>query len=149
MMQKPKAKQVFLSHTRKDEPLAKALAQELQSMGICVWDDQSIAPGVDWSEAISKALSESDSMIAILNEHSFSSSYVRTELQHAFFNDRYKNRLLAVLLSETSDADFTRLPWVLTKLNYMRIAEQRSPEDIAKTIAQRFIEMLESHESEQ
>ena len=98
-------KQVFLSYTRKDSALANALARELQRQGLKVWDEQNISPGADLSEEIKKALNDSDSMIALLNQHSFSSSYVRNELQHAFFDDRYKNRLLPVLISSTSDAE--------------------------------------------
>ena len=101
-------KQVFLSHVRKHKAIANALAKELQRQGFKVWSDQSILPGANWSEEITIALNESDSMIAILDQHSFSSSYVRNELQHAFFDDRYKNRLLPVLISPTSDTDFVR-----------------------------------------
>ncbi|MGO9378706.1 MAG: toll/interleukin-1 receptor domain-containing protein [Dissulfurispiraceae bacterium] len=142
-------KQVFLSYTRKDSALANALARELQRQGLKVWDEQNISPGADLSEEIKKALNDSDSMIALLNQHSFSSSYVRNELQHAFFDDRYKNRLLPVLISSTSDADFVNLPWVLTKITFLKITEQRSAEDMAKTIAKKFIALLESHRSKQ
>lgn len=141
-------KQVFLSHVRKDKAIANALAKELQRQGFKVWSDQSISPGADWSEEITKALNESDSMIAILNQHSFSSSYVRNELQHAFFDDRYKNRLLPVLISPTSDADFVRLPWVLTKMTFLKITEQQSTENIAKTIVKKFIALLKKQEDQ-
>ena len=141
-------KQVFLSHVRKDKAIANALAKELQRQGFKVWSDQSISPGADWSEEITKALNVSDSMIAILNQHSFSSSYVRNELQHAFFDDRYKNRLLPVLISPTSDTDFVRLPWVLTKMTFLKITEKQSTESIAKTIVKKFIALLKKQEGQ-
>ena len=135
-------KQVFLSHARKDKAIANSLAKELQRQGFKVWYDKNISQSSNWSEEINKALDDSDSMIAILNQHSFSSSYVRNELQHAFFDDRYKNRLLPVLISSTSDTDFARLPWVLTKMTFLKISEQQSTENIAKAIVKRFIALL-------
>jgi hypothetical protein len=149
MATKPSTKQVFLSYVRKDKAIADALAKELRRQRIKVWYDQDISAGSDWSEEISKALNESDSMIAILNEYSFSSSYVRNELQHAFFDDRYKNRLLPVLIGKTSDKDFVRLPWVLSKMPFIKITEERSTESIAKAIAKKFIALLKKQRREQ
>ena len=139
-------KQVFLSYARKDKDIANAVAKELQLIGINVWYDQSISPGANWLDEINSALNESDSMIAILNQHSFSSEYVRNELQHAFFDDRYKNRLLPVLIGSTSDTDFTRLPWVLTKMNFLQIKGNRSTESISKSIVRKFIALLDKKE---
>jgi hypothetical protein len=149
MKSKATPKQVFLSHARNDRTIADSLAEELRRQEINVWYDQSISPGEDWPEEIKKALNACDSMIAILHQHSFSSSYVRNELEHAFFDDRYKGRLLPVLIGPSSDADFARLPWVLTKMKYLRITEKQSPERIAKTIAREFIDLLKAQEGHQ
>ena len=137
-------KRVFLSYTRNDQPLAHELSRQLKQLGLDVWDDQSIPAGADWATAISEALAECDSMIALLNEHSFSSSYVRTELQHALFDERYKNRLLPVLMGTSRSVDFARLPWVLNKLSVLKIPKNRSSQDMAKRISSKFVAQLTS-----
>ena len=140
-------KQVFLSYVRKDNAVAEALVKELQQLSIKVWySKKDISAGESSSETIEKALKGSDSMIAILNEYSFSSSYVRNELQHAFFDDRYKDRLLPVLLGAATSTDFVRLPWVLTKMPYLKITKQKSTESIAKAIVSKFIALLNKKE---
>lgn len=133
---------VFLSYARKNRNLAHALSQELKRLGFDVWDDQSIEPGAQSSVVIKKALAQCDSMIALLDEHSFSSSYVREELQHAFFDKRYENRLLTVFIGGGSDATFSRLPWILTKLSILRVPEVKSPESLAKKITKKFLAQL-------
>jgi hypothetical protein len=142
MISKSITQQVFLSHARNDKSLANALTKELRRRGFKVWNDQSILPGGDWSDEITKALQESDSMIALLNQHSYSSSYVRYELEHVFFDDRYKNRLLPVLIGSSSDEGFVRLPWVLTKLPFLKLSEKLSMDEMAKRITEEFIALL-------
>ena len=135
---------VFLTYARKNRNLAYALSQELKRSGVNVWDDQSIELGTEWSVEIKKALERCDSMIALLDEHSFSSSYVREELQHAFFDERYKNRLLPVLIGGGSDSTFSRLPWILTKFSVLRVPEVKSPESLAKKITKKFLAQLKT-----
>jgi len=133
---------VFLAYARTDKGLAHALSNELKRAGYEVWDNQDIEPGSDWAEGVEKALQRCDSMIAILTEHSFSSSYVREELQHAFFDERYKNRLLPVLIGGDSDSTFSRLPWVLTKFHVLRVPAVKSPESLAKKITKTFTSVI-------
>lgn len=145
MQSKTIPKQVFLSHSKNDKDLtvlAKELSSELTRRGFRVWTDERILPGENWSYEIEKALKESDAMIALLNQHSFSSSYVRDALEHAFFDEKYKNRLLSVLIGETSEEDFSRLPWVLTKMPFLKISSKQSTGDIAKKIADKFQNLL-------
>jgi hypothetical protein len=140
-------KQIFVSYVRKDQELANVLVKELQNRGFRVWYDNKISTGANTLQEITKALDESDSMIAILDEYAFSSSYIREELQHAFFNDSYKNRLLPVLISQSSKINFERLPWILTKMDYLKISGNRSNESIAKSIVKKFIVLLEKEEN--
>ena len=138
-------KQVFLSQPKNDKDLkilAKALSLELQKRGYKVWLNDYIQPGSDWSSEIAVALNESDAMVALLNQYSFSSSYVRDGLEYAFFNEQYKNRVLPVLIGSSSEGDFSRLPWMLTKMSYLTISDLNLPEDLAITIADRFDKLL-------
>lgn len=144
MKSKSNTIQVFLSYARNDNTLAIALAEELQKRGFKVWDEQSILLEEDITNQLSKALEESDSMIALLNQHSYSSSYVRSEIEHAFFDDRYKNRLLPVLISSSSEDDFARLPWILTKLQFLKLSEDLPINKMVKKITDKFISLIES-----
>ena len=136
--------QVFLSYTKRDRDLAHALSRELNRAGYLVWGDMNIEQGTVHLNSVKKALQHCDSMIALLNEHSFSSSYVREELQHAFFDERYKNRLLPVLIGIDSDSSSSRLPWILTKLSTMSVASVKSPDSLAKMITKKFVTMVKS-----
>lgn len=133
---------VFLSYTKSNRKLADVLINELKKSGIKVWNDQNIKPGNEVSGGIKKALESCNSMIALLDEHSFSSSYVRKELQFAFFDERYKNRLLPVFIGDKSDISFSRLPWILNELRALRIPDGQSFEIAAKMISKEFFLQL-------
>ena len=138
--------QVFISHARNDNELANYLAEELIKRGFKVWRDIDMKPGEEWTSQIESALKDSDSMIAILNQNSYSSSYVRNELEFALFNEDYKNRLLPVFIGSEDEANFVRLPWVLTKLEYLRLPESESLESLANEIIEQFISLLSEQE---
>ena len=138
--------QVFISHARNDNELAYYLAEELSKRGFKVWHDIERKPGEEWTSQIESALKNSDSMIAILNQNSYSSSYVRNELEFALFNEDYKNRLLPVFIGSTDETNFVRLPWVLTKLEYLRLPESETLESLANEIIERFIALLSEQE---
>jgi hypothetical protein len=140
--------QVFISHARNDYELATLLAKELRKRGFNVWRDIEIKQGEKWTSRIEKALKNSDSMIAILNQHSYSSSYVRNELEFALFNEDYKNRLLPVFIESSKKSNFIRLPWVLTKLEYLRLSETESLESLAHEIIDKFVFLLSKKESD-
>jgi hypothetical protein len=138
-------KQIYISHVKMDQQiisLADMLAEELRLRGFDVWTEKPLDPDIKWSDQIEKGLIESDAMIALLTPHSFSSAYVRNELEYAFSEKRFKNRLLPVLIGTASDEAFSRLPWVLTKLQFLRISEKKPQEEIAKTIVDSFQELL-------
>lgn len=134
-------KQVFLSHTRKDQDLADAIAKILSERGIRVWDEPEVLPGANFARVLTDALEQSDSMIALLTPHSFSSSSVRNQLEHAFFDDRYKHRLLPVLIGKEKE-DFVRLPWILTRLGVVRLKDREPTRARARRIADAFIDLL-------
>lgn len=142
-MNSKSTKQIFLSHTRNDKSLANALTKELKHRGYKVWNDKDIMPGMNWEDEIKIALKESDFMIALLTQHSYSSSYVRQELEHVFFDDQYKGRFLPVLIGSSSEDDFARLPWVLTKLQFLRLSEKLSMDEMVERIVEKLIALLE------
>jgi hypothetical protein len=140
-------KQVFLSHTRKEGQLAEAVTRLLESEGCSVWYDREIRPGLEWETEIRKALENSDSMIAILSPHAYSSSWVREELKYALFEERFNNKFLPVLIGEESIDGFNRLPWILTKLQFLKISPKDSHDKNAKRIIESFKKLMKREEA--
>lgn len=134
--------QVFISHTRGDREIALAVTKELQERNINVWSDTHLPVGSDWREELEKALNLSDAIIAILNKNSYSSSSVRTELEHALFNDKFKGKFLPVLISKDQD-DLLRLPWVLSKIFHLRLSPDESPSRLGSKIVNAFMNYLD------
>ena len=147
MKAKDLTKQVFLSHARGEQELAAAIAGKLSKQGIQVWNDQQVTGPADWSREVAKALEQSDAMIALLTPHSFSSSYVRSELEHALFDDRYKHRLLPVLIGAESE-DFIRLPWILTRMQVLRLPQAAPTEERAEQVAAAFVKLLRQSDAD-
>lgn len=140
-------KRVFISHARNDYRIANSLALELKRRGFDVWDDEEISETKRWSTYIESALRNSDIMIALLTEHSYSSSYVRRELEYALFSENYKNRLLPVFIASSDDAEFSRIPWVLESLKHLRFSESTPTEVIVERIANELAALLRNRES--
>jgi len=81
--QTPRYPSVFISYSRKDKPIAKALADDLAAAGVPVWWDREIYPGDDFHNAIVTALDEAQAVIVIWSEHSAASPWVRDEARRA------------------------------------------------------------------
>lgn len=143
MTPKELTRRVFLSYARRDQELAKEIAEVLNEQGLRFWHEKQLDVGADWEKEISRALKTSDSMIAILNPHSFSSSWVRTELEYALFNEKYKNRLLPVLIGGEAHDAFARLPWILTRMHFLRLSK-RPTRASALRVVDAFIALLKS-----
>ncbi|MGA2144901.1 MAG: TIR domain-containing protein [Bryobacteraceae bacterium] len=91
---------VFLSHSSKDKPFVRELADFLESDGqIKVWlDEREIAPGANIVGEIAEGL-DSDFILLILSPDSVDSNWVKEEWTDAFWeqtNER-KTKLLGVL----------------------------------------------------
>ena len=106
-------------------------------------EERDLPPGEPWESGIVTGLKQSDSMIALLSPFAWSSSWVRTQLEHAFFDERYKNRLFPVLIGESLE-EFARLPWVLSRMEFIRVSDAEPSRARAKRIANAFVEMLKN-----
>ncbi len=143
MSLKDLTKQVYLSYTRRESGLSAVVAQVLQTEGCNVWyDKQSIDPGAKWESELRRALKDSDSMIALLSPYAYSSSWVREELQYALFEERFKNRLLPVLIGDVSLEGFSRLPWILTRMHFLGIDPRKSEVSNAEAIVRAFRDLI-------
>jgi hypothetical protein len=88
---------VFLSHSSKDKPFVRALAQRLKNAGIRVWlDEAEIRVGESLIEKLSAALGSVDFLLVVLSRSSIKSSWVQKEVEIAM-NDEIKRRRVKVL----------------------------------------------------
>lgn len=112
---------VFISHSRKDTPVARQLARRLSEAGLKVWfPEDEILPGDNWALKVGQALEESDLMVVLVTPHAFESEWLKEETQYALTAEQYKGRLIPVFLGPQSETS-SGMPWILRKLNPVRI----------------------------
>ena len=70
---------VFISYARKDQPVARWLAESLQRDGWDVWWDPEIVPGERFDETIREKLTAAKCVIVIWSKASVASMWVRAE----------------------------------------------------------------------
>jgi len=132
---------VFISYTSRDGEIARALAKSLKEKSVHTSAHDDMAPGSQISREISSSISSSDAIVAILSKHSFSSEWVRKELDEALFNEKFKDKFFPVLISSDTE-DLSRLPWVLQKIHHLRLSPDESPEVLGKKIAREFLKFI-------
>lgn len=70
---------VFISYARKDGEYVYTLSRELRRIGLDIWIDQDIDPGVNWDNSIEEALQSCDKMLLIVSPDSMRSENVQDE----------------------------------------------------------------------
>lgn len=134
---------VYISYTRNDSELAKYLANALESNEIEAWlDIKNIQSGKRVDQEIMRGLDKSTSMIVLLNESSFSSAYVRDELEYALLNNKLQNKILPVFIQERSSIDYDKLPWILRKLKFIVINNKDNKSANADMIKREFFRLI-------
>jgi GTPase SAR1 family protein len=79
---------VFLSHSAKDKPAVRDLAQRLKADGLRVWlDDWVIQPGDLIGSKIEQGLNQSRVLILVMSADAFESEWVTLERHTALFRD--------------------------------------------------------------
>ena len=79
---------VFLSHSSKDKPVVRALAERLRSDGLKVWfDEWVIEPGDSIPHKIEQGLSESRVLVLAMSANAFGSDWVALERHSYLFRD--------------------------------------------------------------
>ena len=108
---------IFLSYSSEDRVIAERLALQLKKGGLDIWDPaEALFPGDNWALHIGNALQESDAMVVLVSPHSMKSQWVRQEFEFAMGSDRYKGRLIPVLVKPTKD-----MPWILKRFPMVKI----------------------------
>ena len=75
------AAKAFISHSSKDEAIAEAICQHLESAGVPCWiAPRDIEPGADWIEGILRGIASSRIFVVIFSSHANDSEHVRREV---------------------------------------------------------------------
>jgi hypothetical protein len=132
---------VFISHSHKDEILAKEIAAFLKKAGLDVWDDREIFPGDNWATKISEALDESNAMVVLLTPESIKSRSVRQDIEFALGHKRYNNRLLPVIVGTQKDILEENVPWILRKIKHVNLDTSDFDDDDLNEIVQALLDV--------
>lgn len=113
---------VFISYSRKDDPLMRKIAFHLRDKGFKIWvDNEKLIPGTAaWEESIENAIKNAFIVIVILSPDSKSSEWVRREITYA---DQFNKRIFPVLVR---GAEESSLPIRLITRQYIDL---RTDED--------------------
>jgi TIR domain-containing protein len=98
-----------------------------------VWIDQEyLAGGDDWMDAIGQALRICDTMLLILSPESISSKYVKMEYRYFF---KYDKPIIPILYKQIDS-----MPFELATLNYIdftRADQSRSYQELIRVLSRR------------
>jgi hypothetical protein len=91
-------REVFLSHSSRDQRFTLRLAEVLRGHGVPVWySGTEILGAQQWHDQIGAALRRCDWFVVILSPSSVKSEWVRRELLFALNDRRYKERITPLL----------------------------------------------------
>jgi len=106
---------VFISHSSKDQPLAKKIAIDLREAGIDVWlDEWEIVVGQPISQKIQEGLKDCHFVAVILTQNSISSGWVEKEWQSRIGEEAEKKKVVILPLR----ADNCEIPFLLRDKKY-------------------------------
>ena len=127
---------VFMSYAHSDEPLARRVFDILKEAGLEVWDGtREVMPGDNWAAKVSEALQESQAMVVLLTPHTMRSNWVRSEIEYALGEIRFRDRLIPVVVGDPEELKNEDVPWILWNLKTIRLTEHANEEEGIKEIA--------------
>ena len=125
---------LFISYSRRDAAIVRALYAGLKARGIGVWVDwEDIPPSAEWWEAIRAAIDSADAFAFVITPDSIASQVCGDELAHAVAAGK---RLIPLLHRDAAAGQ--RVPESLVRLNWI-FARENEPLPLA---LDRFIEAL-------
>src|SRR5439155_4443605 len=135
--------QVFISHSQKDQKLAKELSSRLSAAGVKVWlAEERVLPGENLPLEVGKALQRSDAMVVLLSPDAVESANVRSEISYALASPKFEGRVIPVIVKPTK-----AIPWFLQTLPMIRSRGTRGTS--IKRLAQKIVDaLLESTKEE-
>lgn len=92
----------FISHSARDNPFVRRLADDLRANGLRVWLAESeLSAGDVLTESIGNAIRRSGAVIAVLSRHSLGSRWVELEIRTALEDEASLPRLFPILIDDT------------------------------------------------
>jgi hypothetical protein len=126
---------VFISYSRRDSELIRALHARLTAEGRDIWVDwKDIPPTADWLEEIKRAIEAADTFVCVLSPDSLTSEICRIECDHALHCSK---RIVPVVVR---DVETSRVSDALCKLNWLFF---RAGEDFEESY-QALVETIET-----
>ncbi len=122
---------VFLSHSAKDKPRVRRLAERLKEAGLRVWfDEWAIRPGDDIYIAVERGLQDSRTQVLCLSQSALESDWVKIERSTVLFRDPTNEgrRFIPMLLSDC------KMPDTLRRYKYVDFRKE-SDENFAELLA--------------
>jgi TIR domain-containing protein len=83
------AHDVFISHAHKDEQIAHAICEKLESTQVKCWMAKRDMPaGEDWTKATRNAIGSSHLLVLLISENASAAVHIEREMAHAFYTRR-------------------------------------------------------------
>ena len=126
---------IFISYRRSDQPVARALVEELQKRNVKVWWDQMIEGGEDWRDAIVQGLQSATCLVILFSEECNDSKQLKKELAIA---DTLNKLVIPVLIEDTQPRG--HYLYELAALNWIQVFP--NPHSRAGDLAERLAREL-------
>jgi len=134
---------VFLSHSARDKPAVRQLAERLKGDGLRVWlDEWEIQPGDSIPLAIERGLERSRTLVLAMSRHAFESDWVTLERHTALFRDptNRQRRFIPLRMDDAEISDtlrqFAYVDWrKLDAEQYARLLSACRPEPAEAPVA--------------
>jgi len=128
---------VFISHSHETKALAKKVSEALKRAGLDDWnDEQEILPGDNWAEKIGQALESSEAMVVLLTPEVLNSPTVLRDIEYALGRKTFNKRLIPVLVGSEENIPLQKLPWILKRLNMIKLPAYGRQEESIDRITQ-------------
>jgi len=116
---------LFISHSSKDEAVAKRLCNDLNAKGIQCWLAPRDMPiGAKILDSIDDAIRRRERVLLLLSKNSIESAWVEDEVSKAFAEERRRNRVVLFPIRLDDGVMQTSKPWAI------KIRDQRNIGDL-------------------
>lgn len=126
---------VFISHSRRDADTAEDLSRFITKHGFeTVLPHALVLPGENWAEQYASALRSADALVAIVSKRDTSNWSVAQDIQYAFGEQRFKDRLIAFYEDHPKDIGATELPWAIKKVQHVDAYAKQSRDEAFESV---------------
>src|SRR5262245_30756259 len=109
---------VFISYASSEASFARELAEHLRAAGVDAASPMTdVLPGENFSAQSADALHRAGAIVVLVTPAAMKSAAVRHEIQFALGEERFEDRLIPVMVKETSS---DTIPWVLNRVQWTK-----------------------------